>query len=74
MFSHLFQGLARYFAEWRQRRRAFDELYALDDRSLADLGITRSEIPYVLARAPERREQPAPQAAKQKLNDLRHAA
>jgi uncharacterized protein YjiS (DUF1127 family) len=71
MLSHLFQGLARSFAEWRQRRRAFDELYALDDRSLADLGITRSEIPHLLARAPERRERPAGQ---QKLNDLRHAA
>jgi uncharacterized protein YjiS (DUF1127 family) len=29
----------------RQRQRAFDELMALDDRSLADIGIHRSQIP-----------------------------
>ena len=29
----------------RQRLRAFDELMALDDRSLADIGIHRSHIP-----------------------------
>lgn len=33
------------FADWRQRRRAYDELMALDDRSLADIGIHRSQIP-----------------------------
>ena len=32
------------FAEWRHRRRAYDELMALDDRSLADIGIHRSQI------------------------------
>jgi uncharacterized protein YjiS (DUF1127 family) len=35
-------------AKWRQRRRAFDELLALDDRSLADIGIHRSEIPAIV--------------------------
>ncbi|MGE5268255.1 MAG: DUF1127 domain-containing protein [Thiohalocapsa sp.] len=29
----------------RQRRRAYDELMALDDRSLADIGIHRTQIP-----------------------------
>jgi uncharacterized protein YjiS (DUF1127 family) len=29
----------------RQRQRAFDELMALDDRSLADIGIHRTQIP-----------------------------
>lgn len=29
----------------RQRQRAFEELMALDDRSLADIGIHRSQIP-----------------------------
>jgi uncharacterized protein YjiS (DUF1127 family) len=48
-------ALTTGFAAWRQRRRAYDELYALDDRSLADIGISRSEIPYVLARRREDR-------------------
>ena len=29
----------------RQRQRALDELMALDDRSLADIGIHRTQIP-----------------------------
>ena len=33
---------------WRQRERAYNELMTLDDRSLADIGIHRSEIPAVV--------------------------
>jgi uncharacterized protein YjiS (DUF1127 family) len=32
------------FANWRRRERAYDDLIALDDHSLADIGIRRSEI------------------------------
>jgi uncharacterized protein YjiS (DUF1127 family) len=32
------------FADWRRRERAYDELMALDDHSLADIGISRSNI------------------------------
>jgi uncharacterized protein YjiS (DUF1127 family) len=32
------------FANWRRRERAYDELMTLDDHSLADIGIRRSEI------------------------------
>ena len=74
MLSRFFKGLARSYAAWSQRRRAYEELYALDDRSLADLGITRSEIPYVLARAPERDPPPAPQPAQRPAGGLRRAA
>jgi uncharacterized protein YjiS (DUF1127 family) len=35
-------------AEWLIRRRAIAELYSLDDASLADLGITREDIPQVM--------------------------
>ena len=47
--------LAAALAGWRRRQQAYAELYALDDRSLADIGITRSEIPYVLSRAAQTR-------------------
>lgn len=36
-------------AERRQRQRAYEELAALDDRALADIGIHRSEIPALVA-------------------------
>ena len=32
------------FADWRRRERACDELMALDDHLLADIGIRRSDI------------------------------
>ena len=32
----------------RQQRRAYGELAALDDRSLADIGLHRSEIPALI--------------------------
>ncbi len=58
-------------AEWRRQQRAFEELYSLDDRSLADIGITRSEIPYLLARQPD----PAPERSRATQDEaLRHAA
>ena len=47
----LLNGLTATLVEWRQRQRAYAELASLDDRSLADIGITRSEIPFVLSRA-----------------------
>jgi uncharacterized protein YjiS (DUF1127 family) len=35
-------------AEWRRRRRAYAELMTLDDRTLADIGIRRSQIAGVV--------------------------
>ena len=34
----------RAFSEWRHRQQAYAELMALDDHSLADIGIHRSQI------------------------------
>jgi uncharacterized protein YjiS (DUF1127 family) len=35
-------------AEWRRREIARAELESLDDRTLADIGISRAEIPFVV--------------------------
>jgi uncharacterized protein YjiS (DUF1127 family) len=38
----------RAYAHWRERRAAVRELHALDDRTLRDIGINRSEIDWVV--------------------------
>jgi uncharacterized protein YjiS (DUF1127 family) len=48
---NLFVAAHRGFAEWRRRHQAYAELMALDDRSLADIGIRRSEIPGIIERS-----------------------
>jgi uncharacterized protein YjiS (DUF1127 family) len=45
---NLFVSARDAFARWRQRQRAYGELMALDDRSLADIGIRRSEIASIV--------------------------
>lgn len=40
--------MARIFNDWRAMRRAERELYALDDRTLRDIGIARGEIPFTV--------------------------
>jgi len=50
-------GLVGRYENWRARERAYRELAALDDRSLADIGLTRGDIPFVLEGA-ARRPQP----------------
>ena len=41
---NLFISAGKVFAERRRRRQAFAQLMALDDHSLADIGIHRSQI------------------------------
>jgi uncharacterized protein YjiS (DUF1127 family) len=55
VLGNILHGLTASVADWRQRQRAYAELASLDDRSLADIGITRSEIPYVLSQAAQNR-------------------
>ena len=49
----IFNYYANQTATWLRRTLAFNdasgELYKLTDKELADLGITRGEIPYVVA-------------------------
>jgi len=53
LLSKFAEGLIGRFENWRARERAYRELSALDDRSLADIGLARSDIPFVLSRKPE---------------------
>jgi uncharacterized protein YjiS (DUF1127 family) len=46
----MFSFIAARLRAWRERERAFGELMSLDDRSLADIGIRRADIPFVLDR------------------------
>jgi uncharacterized protein YjiS (DUF1127 family) len=39
--------LIRLYRAWRSYERSLSELSRLDDRELADIGISRSEIPAV---------------------------
>ncbi len=39
----------RPLASWRAREAAYSELMALDDHMLSDIGISRSQIPGILA-------------------------
>jgi uncharacterized protein YjiS (DUF1127 family) len=52
------------FSEWRRRERAYAELMALNDHSLADIGIRRSQIGALvegdLAPSPSSRPIPFP--------------
>ncbi len=54
---NLFVSARSALARWRRQRLAYDELMSLDDRSLADIGIHRSQIPALVeaAEAPARR-------------------
>jgi uncharacterized protein YjiS (DUF1127 family) len=41
---NLLISAGRAFSQWRQREQTYAELMALDDHSLADIGLHRSQI------------------------------
>ena len=43
----MFKSIARRFHTWRRYGAAVNELSHLSDRELADIGITRSDIPRI---------------------------
>jgi uncharacterized protein YjiS (DUF1127 family) len=60
---NFFLSAGRAVADWHRRQRAYEELMALNDHCLADLGIRRSEINAYLAAG--RRDEIVPPAAAQ---------
>lgn len=66
------QHLQVVYEGWRRRQAAYEELSALDDRSLADIGITRADIPYLFSR--DVNDAAHAQAAGLARNDNRRAA
>ena len=74
---HLWHAVADAYRCWRSRERAADELFALDDRALAEFGLNRADIPFVVSCAEARPTRPplpaaAPVAANR--NDRRRDA
>jgi len=57
--TNLFVAAGHAFADWRKRHKAYAELTGLDDRTLADIGIRRSEIAGIVYGS----RQPAPTPA-----------
>ena len=60
-------------SEFRQRQRAYAELGALDDRSLADIGLRRSDIPAVIEGLYDATRERRPAARGDAAFDPRHA-
>jgi uncharacterized protein YjiS (DUF1127 family) len=48
LITRITDDLVGRFENWRARERAYWELTSLDDRSLADIGLTRGDISFVL--------------------------
>ena len=59
---NLLNSAREAIADWRRRERAYAELMALDDHSLADIGIQRSDIRAICegSHAPTPTEAPIP--------------
>ena len=57
-------AVVRAYARWRERRAAVRELHALDDRSLRDIGVSRSEIDWVVWSQQAARERAAVKAVR----------
>lgn len=43
----MFAAIVRFIHEWKRYNRNLNELNRLGDRELADIGISRSDIPRV---------------------------
>jgi uncharacterized protein YjiS (DUF1127 family) len=50
----MFAALVRFLREWKRYNQSLNELSRLGDRELADIGISRSDIPRVAWNAAHR--------------------
>jgi uncharacterized protein YjiS (DUF1127 family) len=50
----MFANIVRFIREWNRYNRSLTELSRLGDRELADIGISRSDIPRVAWNATHR--------------------
>ena len=66
---NLLISAGRRFSEWRHRQQTYAELMALDDHSLADIGLHRSQIASLVEgrRMPHPSSAPAPFSKSEKL-------
>jgi len=64
-----FVSAGRAFSAWRRRQQTYAELMALDDHSLADIGLHRSQIAGLFGgvRTPDPLLPPLPFPAEQKF-------
>jgi uncharacterized protein YjiS (DUF1127 family) len=66
---NLLVSAGRRFSGWRHRQQAYAELMALDDHSLADIGLHRSQIASLVEgyRVPNPASSPVPFPKPEKL-------
>jgi uncharacterized protein YjiS (DUF1127 family) len=50
----MFANIVRFIREWKRYNQSLSELSRLGDRELADIGISRSDIPRVARNAAHR--------------------
>ena len=72
--TNLFVAGGHAFSQWRKRHKAYAELTALDDRTLADIGIRRSEIAGIVYGNPAPRRAPAPSVSAKRGRPALHKA
>ena len=44
----ILSSAVRGFRAWQERQRVLNELYSMDDRSLADIGLRRADILFAI--------------------------
>ena len=50
----MFMNIVRFIQQWRRYHQSLTELSRMGDRELADIGISRSDIPSVAWNAAQR--------------------